>query len=56
LNVQDIVRQAEEELAAERHRNRVEAAKANILRQEAMPWWQRLIPFTIKIERRTVNV
>jgi hypothetical protein len=50
------VRQAEAELAADAFREAVQDAKARILLQRAVPWWQRLIPFTIKIERRTEHV
>ncbi|MER8640980.1 hypothetical protein [Mesorhizobium sp. M1252] len=56
MNTEDIVRQAEAELAAEAHRDAVAEAKQRILRKRAVPLWQRLIPFTITIQRRTDNV
>lgn len=56
MNADDIVRQAEAELAHEAFRDAVAEAKLRIQRQRAMPLWQRLIPFKITIQRRTDNV
>ncbi len=56
MKTEDIVRQAENELAAEAFRDAVAEAKLRIRRKRAMPLWQRLIPFKITIELRTDNV
>jgi hypothetical protein len=51
-----ILKEAWEEIEQEQHREAVEAAKVRLRKQMAMPWWQRLIPFKITIQRRTDNV
>lgn len=40
------------ELDLEDHRAAVEAAKERIRARQGRPWWDRLLPFTIRIERR----
>jgi hypothetical protein len=56
MNPDDIVAQAKAELDREDFLAAVAEAKTRILSRRAQPWWQRLIPFTIKIERRTDHV
>lgn len=51
MNLQDIEREAREEVAEERHREAVEAAKARIRARRGRSFWSRLFPFRIKIER-----
>ena len=46
-------RMAEAELRAERFRKQVEREKERLLlAEQKRPFWHRLFPFTIKIERR----
>lgn len=56
MTAEDIVREAEAELTQEAFREAVAEAKTRILSRRAQPWWQRLIPFTITIQRRTDHV
>ena len=52
MNVTDIEAQAQHELDVEEKRRRIDAAKERIRATRGRPWWRRLFPFTIKIERR----
>jgi hypothetical protein len=56
MTLKESIELAHAELAEEAHRAAVDAAKTRIRKQMAMPWWQRLIPFTITIQRRNDNV
>lgn len=53
MNVEKIAQQALDELREEAFRDAVDAEKRRILSKPTDPWWHRVIPFTIKIERRT---
>lgn len=47
-----IIQAAQKEFAQEQFREAVEVAKERIRRRHDEPLWKRLIPFTVKIERR----
>lgn len=51
MDTKQIEQEAAAELALEEHRRAVEAAKERIRARRGRPWWKRLVPFTIKIER-----
>ncbi len=50
-SVQDIEAQAHAELEAEALRTAVDQAKDRMRHWDARPWWKRLFPYSIKIER-----
>ena len=50
--IEDIVNQAEREVADEIRRIAVDKAKARLRAKAARPWWARIFPWRIKIERR----
>ena len=49
MNVEQIRTIAQAELDAERYRAAVDAAKEVLRNKQAVPWWRRLFPFTIRI-------
>ena len=51
MNLDAIEQEAAAELDAERHREAVNAAKERIRARRGRPWWKRLVPFVIRIER-----
>jgi hypothetical protein len=52
MDIDGIEREARLELEAESRRAKVEAAKERIRARQGRSWWERLIPFTITIQRR----
>lgn len=51
MNVSEIVRQATSELEQEAFRTAVEVEKTRLRELRSRPWWQRLFPFKLKLER-----
>lgn len=47
----NIERAARDELATEEFRERVEARKEILRAARGRPWWKRLFPYRIKLER-----
>ena len=50
---QDIFAEAEREIMQERRRAAVNKAKERLIAKAARPWWARIFPWRIKIERRS---
>lgn len=48
----DIISQAKKELAEERYRAAVKQEKERLRAKAARPWWAKLFPWRITIERR----
>lgn len=48
VEVQEIIQQAKDELAADIRREAVDAMKIQLARR---PWWQKVFPFKISITR-----
>lgn len=51
MNIKDLEAEARAELDAEAHRSAVDHMKVRLRERDARPWWQRLFPYQIKIER-----
>lgn len=47
MNAQDIMQQAEREIAEEEFRRAVEVEKDRLRKTMGMPWWKRLLSFAI---------
>ena len=51
LDMKDIEKQAREEIAHEDHQQAVAAAKLRIREEMGRPWWRKLFPYRIKLEK-----
>jgi hypothetical protein len=51
MDASQIIEQARRELEEERYRQRVEETKNRLRAQAGRPWWQRVFPWRIRIER-----
>lgn len=49
--LQDVAQQAQDEVAYETWRSRVDAAKVALRERLGRPWWVRIFPFRIHLER-----
>jgi hypothetical protein len=54
MDVEQVRLQAEQEFAAEQRREMVEREKVALYRKQGTPWWRKLFPWKIKIERYDV--